>query len=157
MSPTGVPKERSSLCNVAHSCRMPLGIIFRSPKRPCLSAFALFQAHLRSWRSNSMLYWFGVYTLVAIAVVLPLLALYIVAAAWWLGLAAVRLMNRRLKNALARTARVNEFGTPRSLVDTHKLELCSESENSSRSHYRYFRQISVRSRSGVQPKNHLQR
>ena len=47
-----------------------------------------------------MLYWFGVYTLVGIAVVLPFVALYIVVAASWLGLAAARLMIRRLKNAL---------------------------------------------------------
>ena len=63
-----------------------------------------------------MLYWFGVYTVVTIAVVLPFLALYIVVAASWLGLAAVRLMIRRLKNASARAARVNEFGTPGSLI-----------------------------------------
>ena len=48
-----------------------------------------------------MLYWFGVYALVVIAVLLPFLMLYIVVAASWLGLAAVRFMIRRLKNTLA--------------------------------------------------------
>jgi hypothetical protein len=43
-----------------------------------------------------MLYWFAVYTVVSIAVMLPFLALYIVVAASWLGLAGVRLIRTYL-------------------------------------------------------------
>ena len=45
-----------------------------------------------------MLYWFEVYALVAAAVLLPLLLLYIVVAVSWLGLAAIRSTIRSLKN-----------------------------------------------------------
>jgi hypothetical protein len=45
-----------------------------------------------------MLYWFCVYAFVVIVVFLPFLVLYMVVAAAWLGLAAVRFMIRRLKN-----------------------------------------------------------
>ena len=48
-----------------------------------------------------MLYWFGAYALVVIAVLLPFLVLYLVIALSWLGLVAARFMIRRLKNALA--------------------------------------------------------
>jgi hypothetical protein len=48
-----------------------------------------------------MLYWFGEYALVVIAVLLPFLALYLMVTALWLGPAAVRFVIRRLKNALA--------------------------------------------------------
>ena len=58
-----------------------------------------------------MLYWFCVYAFVVIAVLLPFLVLYIVVAAAWLGLAAVRLIILRLKNGSAiRTGFSREHG-----------------------------------------------
>jgi hypothetical protein len=48
-----------------------------------------------------MLYWFGVYLLVAIAVLLPFLILYIVLALSWLALEGIRFTIRYVKNASA--------------------------------------------------------
>lgn len=48
-----------------------------------------------------MLYWFGVYALVVIAVSLPFLLLYMVMAVSFLGLAGLRFLIRNLKNASA--------------------------------------------------------
>jgi hypothetical protein len=48
-----------------------------------------------------MLYWFGVYALVVIAVSLPFLLLYMVVAVSWLGLAGLRFLMRSLKKASA--------------------------------------------------------
>ena len=48
-----------------------------------------------------MLYWFGVYALVIIAVLLPFLVLYMAVAAFWFGPKAIRFVVRRLKSAVA--------------------------------------------------------
>jgi hypothetical protein len=50
---------------------------------------------------NSMLYWFGVYGLVVIAGLLPVLLLYVSAGIVRLGMTAIRLMIRSLKNVWA--------------------------------------------------------
>jgi len=50
-----------------------------------------------------MLYWFGAYALVVIAIVLPFLALYTVVTALWFGPRAVRFMIRGLKALMIQT------------------------------------------------------
>jgi hypothetical protein len=50
-----------------------------------------------------MLYWFGAYALVAIAILLPFFALYAVVTALWLGPKAVRFMIRGLKALIIQT------------------------------------------------------
>ena len=53
------------------------------------------------WRSKEMLYWFGVYALVVIAVLLPFLLLYLLVVVSWLGLSGIRVMFRSLRSVLA--------------------------------------------------------
>jgi len=48
-----------------------------------------------------MLYWLGVYVLVAISVAVPLLVLYVLGIVLWLILTAIRSTIRSLKDALA--------------------------------------------------------
>jgi hypothetical protein len=47
-----------------------------------------------------MLYWLGVYLLVAIAVAVPLMVLYVVGLVFWLGAAAIRSTVRSVRDVL---------------------------------------------------------
>jgi hypothetical protein len=49
-------------------------------------------------RLNSMLYWLGVYALVAAAVLVALLLFYLIAAVSWLALRAIYFFIRTVKN-----------------------------------------------------------
>ena len=47
-----------------------------------------------------MLYWLGVYLLVAIGVAVPFLVLYVVGLVFWLGVAAIRSTVRSVRDVL---------------------------------------------------------
>ena len=47
-----------------------------------------------------MLYWLGVYLLVAIGVAVPLMVLYVVGLVFWLGVATIRSMMRSVRDVL---------------------------------------------------------
>jgi hypothetical protein len=58
-----------------------------------------------------MLYWFGVYVLVAVAVFLPLLVLYLAVVLLRQGVAAARFLIRMLKSALPAEFSKENWGT----------------------------------------------